>query len=503
MNHFEQQPTALASEKLSSNSILPSFPENESIMSFSDQRSSPNELYQQQNVQNVVSPPLTPAVSPPSMLMDNLKYQRKYSVDVGPFGFGSGNVMLPHYVLQEEYRRGSTCSSDITNQSLHLHRQQNSSPPLQQMNNPVGNYPFLQSSPIDPFSVVDNPYSTEIMQKKTNSLNSDLISNADDSLSQQKSRRPSRLIGQHGPNTQHKHVCKYSYCGWSFKRYEHLKRHMLVHTGERPHVCPFQGCGKSFSRSDNFHAHYRTHTKKALIQQNSSYVPSLSTGKPITKKQSKRQQQQQQHQQQQEQSSQQQRPMFMPDYDRMGMNPYEMYDQRPSIYSHQDHHQFMRPYDINPPYQASPAPFSTSANTFSSDADSTTDHSFNGNIDVTSPFYSPPSVTELSLTASPPSHNSSSTTDKESPIKTHCCPVHQCQRKFKRLEHLKRHMRIHTMERPFACTSCNKTFSRSDNLSQHQKTHTRPAPSTKPNSSDFMHHQQDPIWSSSMKNMEY
>ncbi|KAI8336589.1 hypothetical protein BC941DRAFT_319297, partial [Chlamydoabsidia padenii] len=57
--------------------------------------------------------------------------------------------------------------------------------------------------------------------------------------------------------------------------------------------------------------------------------------------------------------------------------------------------------------------------------------------------------------------------------KTHCCPVHQCQRKFKRLEHLKRHMRIHTMERPFACTQCNKTFSRSDNLSQHQKTHNR------------------------------
>ncbi|KAI8336588.1 hypothetical protein BC941DRAFT_328781, partial [Chlamydoabsidia padenii] len=74
--------------------------------------------------------------------------------------------------------------------------------------------------------------------------------------------RPSRLIGQPGPNTQHKHVCKYSHCGWSFKRYEHLKRHMLVHTGERPHVCPFQGCGKCFSRSDNFHAHYRTHTKK-------------------------------------------------------------------------------------------------------------------------------------------------------------------------------------------------------------------------------------------------
>ncbi|KAI8984515.1 hypothetical protein BDF20DRAFT_792608, partial [Mycotypha africana] len=62
----------------------------------------------------------------------------------------------------------------------------------------------------------------------------------------------------------HKHVCQFSFCGWSFKRYEHLKRHMLVHTGERPYTCHFPGCGKSFSRSDNFHAHYRTHTKKKV-----------------------------------------------------------------------------------------------------------------------------------------------------------------------------------------------------------------------------------------------
>ncbi|KAF9407535.1 hypothetical protein BGZ94_002653 [Podila epigama] len=61
-----------------------------------------------------------------------------------------------------------------------------------------------------------------------------------------------------------KHPCKFPSCGWSFKRFEHLKRHMLVHTKERPFICEFQGCEKSFSRSDNFSAHLRTHTKKSI-----------------------------------------------------------------------------------------------------------------------------------------------------------------------------------------------------------------------------------------------
>ena len=52
------------------------------------------------------------------------------------------------------------------------------------------------------------------------------------------------------------------------------------------------------------------------------------------------------------------------------------------------------------------------------------------------------------------------------PSKNHCCPVPGCMKRFKRLEHLKRHTKTHTLERPFACTSfgCNKRFSRSDNL---------------------------------------
>lgn len=72
----------------------------------------------------------------------------------------------------------------------------------------------------------------------------------------------------------------------------------------------------------------------------------------------------------------------------------------------------------------------------------------------------------------------------DSPAKTFTCPVPSCGRLFKRLEHLKRHVRTHTQERPYVCGICAKKFSRSDNLAQyvfckvetnyrHRKTHER------------------------------
>lgn len=57
------------------------------------------------------------------------------------------------------------------------------------------------------------------------------------------------------------------------------------------------------------------------------------------------------------------------------------------------------------------------------------------------------------------------------PQKSHSCPIPMCGRLFKRLEHLKRHVRTHTQERPYICQLCSKAFSRSDNLAQHRRTH--------------------------------
>ncbi|KAI0075150.1 STE-domain-containing protein [Panus rudis PR-1116 ss-1] len=60
--------------------------------------------------------------------------------------------------------------------------------------------------------------------------------------------------------------------------------------------------------------------------------------------------------------------------------------------------------------------------------------------------------------------------------KAFVCPLFSCGRMFKRMEHLKRHLRTHTLERPYQCSQCKKRFSRSDNLNQHLRTHMRGGP---------------------------
>ncbi|KAJ4864345.1 fungal specific transcription factor domain-containing protein [Trichoderma breve] len=61
----------------------------------------------------------------------------------------------------------------------------------------------------------------------------------------------------------------------------------------------------------------------------------------------------------------------------------------------------------------------------------------------------------------------SSTRSKQGRSRPPLCPY--CQRSFSRLEHLQRHIRSHTNDKPFSCEICSRSFGRNDLVIRHKR----------------------------------
>ncbi|KAI3402745.2 CAS5 [Candida oxycetoniae] len=80
-----------------------------------------------------------------------------------------------------------------------------------------------------------------------------------------------------------------------------------------------------------------------------------------------------------------------------------------------------------------------------------------------------PIPADLHVTRPTVRNNRSDKNDKTDPKKKHKCPI--CESRFQRPEHVKRHLKSHSSDKPFHCeeANCGKCFNRKDNLKAHLK----------------------------------
>ncbi|KAJ2847285.1 hypothetical protein IWW36_003932 [Coemansia brasiliensis] len=258
-------------------------------------------------------------------------------------------------------------------------------------------------------------------------------------------------------------------CGAVFKRPEHLKRHILVHTQERPFQCNAQGCGKRFSRRDNYITHTKKHSREGLrliINEESNRVAYTSSNASSKRSSSESRDDYE--------STRASTPLSTEPQSTVS-SIFGLLNQDTEATA-SDHLQSQLP-SVQLPSQLQPAQSLDLLAYASTQAGCPTiKQSQTRCISMSpDPVASKAAAAAKRKRVEPPQTVTLPSTVpecvSENPTKPFKCPM--CDVCFGRLEHVKRHQLVHTGERQFMCPTCNKSFARKDNMIQHVRAHKR------------------------------
>ena len=96
------------------------------------------------------------------------------------------------------------------------------------------------------------------------------------------------------------------------------------------------------------------------------------------------------------------------------------------------------------------------------------------------PFKRTKSNAEETVPTSTATSASTSSAPNDGPSGQRLYSCGRCSKSYQRLDHLSRHVRMHTQEKPYQCQVCTKAFARADLLKRHTLGHSKDDPPSKP-----------------------